>query len=202
MHKVYQDFFGVDNVMGSCIHYDEQHPYTDKDGTRKISLVHAHTLVAAYAEWMDKGKERAGINGKNFMTKARLTGLNKAMCDMVRKKFGIEYNTGAVPTKEKTEKLKADSLKEEVKELSQTVKELEAERELLVTPLENVPEKRLLESQKAFNERLAIEESKKAIEQEKERLRQKEARLEKQAREKFSEYDIKKKELEKTEEGK
>ena len=112
---------------------------------------------------MDKGKERAGINGKNFMTKVGLTGLNKAMCDMVRKKFGIEYNTGAVPTKEKTEKLKADSLKEEVKELSHTVKELEAEREQLVTPLENIPEKRL-----------AMEETKKAIEQQKERLRQKE----------------------------
>ena len=75
------------------------------------------------------------------MTKVGLTGMNKAMCDMVRKKFGIEYNTGAVPTKEKTEKLKADSLKEEVKELSHTVKELEAEREKLVTPLENIPGK-------------------------------------------------------------
>lgn len=84
LHKVYEDFFGKENVHGSVIHLDEMHNYIE-DGAEKMSLAHAHTLASAYAEWKDKnGNERKGINGKNFETKARLTALNKAVCDMVR----------------------------------------------------------------------------------------------------------------------
>ena len=181
MQKVYYDFFGKGNVLGSCIHYDEQHEYIDKDGTKRMSLVHAHTLVAAYAEWKDKdGKERAGINGKNFMTKARLTGLNKAMCSMVKKNYDVDYNTGMEPRKEKTEKLKADSLRNEVNALEVAVHELEARKDILVTPLDEIPRKGLLESQRSYNERLELEETKKALEKQKKWLLDKESYLEKE----------------------
>lgn len=197
MQKVYEDFFGRENVLGSCIHYDEQHEYIDKDGSRKMSLVHAHTLVAAYAEWEDKdGKARAGINGKNFMTKARLTGLNKAMCRMVKKTFGVDYNTGAEPRKEKTEKMKADSLRAEVAELKSTVTDLEEQRSLLIIPKDTELKKGFLESQRAYDERVEIEETKKALEQEKERLVAKEAKLEENYSEKAAGLSCEKEKLE------
>lgn len=134
-HKVIEDFFGAENVGGTCGHFDEQHWYTDKDGKERMSLVHGHTLVAAYAEWQDKktGELRRGINGKNCETKTRLRALNKAMDDMCLREYGISYNTAETPEHKSVERLKeetelrreADMQRKEIAELSSRVGELE-----------------------------------------------------------------------------
>ena len=113
VYKVYEDFFGKENVHGSCIHLDEMHSYID-NGVEKMSLAHSQTLVSAYVEWTEKNKKtgevvaRRGINGKNFETKARLNALNKAVCDMVKERFGVEYNTGEKARHKTVEQLKAE----------------------------------------------------------------------------------------------
>lgn len=109
LHDTYKEYFGAENVLGSCVHYDEQHEYTDRHGKKERSKAHAHTLVAAYVKWNDKGTEREGINGKHFMTKPRLNSLNKKVCDMVRERFGCDYNTGKEARKERVETLKEET---------------------------------------------------------------------------------------------
>lgn len=115
-YREIEKFFGAENVGGACVHLDEVHNYIDaKDGQEKTSLEHETILVAAYAEWKEKDKatgneiERKGINGKHFETKARLKALNKAMCEMVRETFGVEYNTGEGARKKTAEILKAET---------------------------------------------------------------------------------------------
>ena len=115
--KVMQDFFGTENVHGGFIHKDERHEYIDKDGKRKMSLEHMHTLISAYT------KEK-GINGKAFETKGRLRAFNKALDDMCIREFGISLNTGETPERKSVERLKeetalrreADKLKDEIAE--------------------------------------------------------------------------------------
>lgn len=115
-HELFKEFFGTENVNGLCVHLDEVHKYIDsKDGQEKTSLEHATELVAAYAEWSEKDNttgekiERRGINGKHFETRQRLSALNKAMCEMVREKFGVDYNTGEGARKKTAELLKAET---------------------------------------------------------------------------------------------
>lgn len=100
-HKVHQNYFGIENVCGSCTNYDEMHNYIDTEtDTERMSLAHMHTLVAAYAEWIDKNpktgepRERRGINGRAFEKRSRYNELNKAMDEMCRKEFGVPYMTG------------------------------------------------------------------------------------------------------------
>lgn len=116
LHRTYQNFFGTENVHGTCVHLDEMHSYVEDD-VEKTSLAHAHTLISAYAEWQEKdGTIRRGINGKHCETRQSLNELNKAVCDMVRENFGIEYNTGAKSKKGRTvEELKASAKLERIK---------------------------------------------------------------------------------------
>ena len=138
-HKVIEAFFGAENVGGTVCHFDEQHPYTDsKTNLEKVSLIHAHTLCCAYAEWTEKktnkktGKtiveERKGINGKHCETREKLHALNDKMQEMCLAKFGVSFNTGETPQKKSVERLKNESaLKEEENKLKKKVAELKAE---------------------------------------------------------------------------
>ena len=131
LHKLYVEFFGEENVHGTCVHKDEVHKYTDsKTKEERESLSHGHSLVSCYAEWTQVKKngesiERKGINGKNFQTKARLSELNAAVCKMVKREFGVEYNTGEEARHKKVEILKAETELAEVQvKLDQTKDEL------------------------------------------------------------------------------
>lgn len=108
VHQIYKDFFGKENVHGTCVHYDEMHPYIDKNGIEKMSLAHGHTLVSAYAEWSDKTGERKGINGKNFEKKPRYNELNNLVQDYCHKAFGVDFLTGEEAQKKSVELLKAE----------------------------------------------------------------------------------------------
>ena len=141
-HKVIEDFFGVENVGGTCGHFDEQHYYTDKDGQERLSLVHGHSLVVAYAEWKDKkGNKRVGVNGKNCETKARLKALNKLMDDMCRSKYGVSYNTAETPDRKSVERLKQETaLRLEADKLKKDISELINQKEqCLSNYLNNIP---------------------------------------------------------------
>lgn len=108
-HQLLSDFFGEKNNVGSCVHLDEMHLYVDKDGAEKMSLAHMTTLIAAYAEWEQGGNSRKGISASKLMNPANLKKLNKEMCDMVRREFGIEYNTGEQARHATVEHLKIES---------------------------------------------------------------------------------------------
>lgn len=108
-YALFQDFFGEENVHGACVHLDEIHPYIE-DGVQKMSLAHSTTLVSGYAEWKDKnGVIRRGISASKLETKENLKKLNKAFCDMVRREFGVEYNTGEKAKHKTVEQLKAEN---------------------------------------------------------------------------------------------
>ena len=104
VYKIQQDFFGAENVHGGFAHFDEIHTYTDKDGTKRDSLPHMHTLVSAYCEWEEpvkvKGKKtgefrhRQGINGKHFEVKPRYNQLNGKIDEYCMKYHGITYTKG------------------------------------------------------------------------------------------------------------
>lgn len=115
-YQLFQNFFGAENVHGSCVHLDEMHPYIE-DGVKKMSLAHSTTLVSAYTEWTEKesGEKRKGISASKLESRARLTALNRAMCDMVRREFGVEYNTGEKAKHKTVEQLKAQSELEEMR---------------------------------------------------------------------------------------
>lgn len=118
-HAIYEEFFGADNVHGSFVHKDEVHEYVDKDGNKKMSCEHAHTLVSAFTE--DKG-----INGKAFETRAKIKALNVAMGDMCMREFGISLNTGETPERKSAETLKAESkARQELGQLRERVGELQ-----------------------------------------------------------------------------
>lgn len=108
LHQIYFEFFGEENVHGTCVHYDEMHPYKDKNGVEKMSLAHGHTLVSAYTEWSDKTGERKGINGKNFERKSRYNELNNLVQDYCQKTFGVNFLTGEEAQKKSVELLKAE----------------------------------------------------------------------------------------------
>lgn len=123
-HGLFQDFFGKENVHGMCVHLDEMHPYIDEDGKERMSLAHSTTLVSGYTEWMDNnGNLRKGISASKLMNPVNIKKLNKAMCDMVRREFGVEYNTGEKAKHKTVEQLKAESeiavLKKEIAELTE-----------------------------------------------------------------------------------
>lgn len=154
-HKVIEDFFGTENVGGTCGHFDEQHWYIDKDGKERLSLIHGHTIIAAYAEWTDQktGEQRKGINGKHCETKARLKALNKAMDDMCCREYGLSYNTAETPQRKSVERLKqetelrreADMQRRRIAELEQQAakkeKELDHTTEKLSKTLNYLPKK-------------------------------------------------------------
>lgn len=173
-HEEFIKYFGAENVGGTVCHFDEVHPYTDKDGKERMSLIHGHTLVANYVEWSEKNKEtgeieeRKGINGKNFETRKRLKALNKAIHEMCLERYGVSFNTGLTAEKKQIEVLKHESLVRENDELSRK----NAEKD------EIIEEKERIIAQKDK----IIEEKDKEIE----RLQERERRLQEQA----LEYEI------------
>lgn len=64
-------------------------------------------------------EERAGINGKHFETREALDNFNKELCDMVKERFGLNYNTGEGKRKGKTvETMKVKSEEVEAKQMA------------------------------------------------------------------------------------
>lgn len=176
VHQIYADFFGKENVHGSFIHLDEIHEYTDKDGTSKESLAHAHTIVSAYAEWTEKDKktgeikERKGINGKNFEKRDRYNKLNNQINDFCMKEWNISFLNGGVAQKKKVEELKAEQelheKKAEINRANSELKELETEYENRKTELKNATEIDTEELIKVRRERITEEQTRAEIRRE------------------------------------
>lgn len=97
--KLIKEQFGEENVHGMYVHKDEQHTYTDKDGSIRMSLQHAHILISPYTD-------EKGINGKAFVTRTNMIDLNKKMDEMVLREYGIGFNTHGEAQKKSVEELK------------------------------------------------------------------------------------------------
>lgn len=189
IYKLEQDFFGAENVHGGFGHLDEIHEYTDKDGTKKISLPHIHTLVSCYCEWEEpvkvKGKktdevrQRQGINGKNFEKKPRYNQLNQKIDEYCLEHYGITYTKGKGKEAghgKKVEELKAE---EKLHQLKTEQNKARADREAEERAAEQARSKRQEEERKrdaALAEREANEAQSKelseAIEQQQAQLRE------------------------------
>lgn len=134
IYKIQQEFFGAENVHGGFVHFDEMHEYTDKDGEKKTSLPHMHTLVSCYCEWTENDKKtgvvrnRKGINGKNFEKRPRYNQLNKMIDEYCLMYYGITYTKGKGKEAgygKSVEELKAN---EKVNKLTALAKEKESQR--------------------------------------------------------------------------
>ena len=145
-----KNYFGDKNVHGGFVHKDEVHEYIDKDGLKKMSLEHLHTLVSAYTD-------KNGINGKAFETRARLKAFNKSLDDMCKNKFGVSYNTGETPQGKAVETLKhiSEQIEQKFKEFKEwTEKTEQAKKEAMSLILDE--KKGLFESQENYKERQAL----------------------------------------------
>ena len=156
VHKIFIDFFGAENVHGSCIHFDEIHDYVDPQTKHTYtSLPHAHSLVSCYVEWEEdikKGgkktgekRERKGINGKNFEKRERYNKLNKKIDDYCLRNYGIHFLTGEQAKKKTVEILKSESA------LAETNLKIEAAKKQLLSE-QQASEK--LRQQREENERV------------------------------------------------
>lgn len=134
IYKKQQEFFGEENVHGSFVHFDEIHEYTDRDGEKKTSLPHMHTLVSCYCEWTENDKKtgavrnRKGINGKNFEKRPRYNRLNKMIDEYCLMYYGFTYTKGKGKETgygKSVEELKAN---EKVNRLTALAKEKESQR--------------------------------------------------------------------------
>ena len=176
-HAEFCKYFGAENVGGTVCHFDEVHPYKDKNGIERMSLIHGHTRVENYVE-------RKGINGKNFETKKRLNAVNKAIHDMCLSRYGVEYNTGLTADRIQTEQLKHESLvrenaeKEEkkrknaqiiaeqeqqqqqnAKQLEEDEKEKQRFKDIWAEFQSEYPKKHLLEPESVYNARVRLFEA-------------------------------------------
>lgn len=110
VHDFMREFFGSENVHGLTVHMDEVHSYLDKDGLKRMSMIHAHGLASPYAHWIDKkGVEHEGINGKHWETREMLRAFNKELNKRCLERFGMELNTHGASRGKTVEELKRES---------------------------------------------------------------------------------------------
>ena len=165
VYGIYKKFFGADNVHGGFVHFDEVHEYTDKDGSKRMSLPHMHCLVSAYSEWTEKNKktgeltERKGINGKHFETKVRMKQLNKMVDDYCMEVFHVPFLTGETPQRKSVEQLKAE---EELHQITEKKKQEQA----LIKERQNQNQQLLTEKDSLLSEIEKLKEEKAQAKQE------------------------------------
>ncbi len=131
-YEILKAHYGVENVHGMSVHKDEVHTYIDYQGgnaEEKESLVHAHFWLSPYAKWKEKGADREGINGKNFLKKSTYNELNKLVDQMCRKEFGVAYMTGGVAGKKSVEQLKKEN--DTIREANEKAAQAEAKVDAL-----------------------------------------------------------------------
>ena len=97
---------GPQNISAGQIHRDEVHDYIDcVTGEKRKSRAHLHVIGIPYVEGV-------GINGKQFMTKARMVSLNKAIDRECRETIHKPFMTGNKGlTGRSVEELQAESVR-------------------------------------------------------------------------------------------
>lgn len=160
MTQVYnyvKDWLGDENIISADVHFDEIHAYLDsRDKQVKLSMPHIHITAIPCIE--------GRLCAKQIYTKAAFTKLNKDI-DTIAHNMGYEFLTGKSPGKLTVEQLKAMSNKEmavlkkeydrlttqikgkiedvaiydkEIKNIKNTIKELEAQKNKLEHNIDNL----------------------------------------------------------------
>lgn len=110
------------HVVGIGLHGDEVHSYIDPDSKeRRESRLHVHVLVVPDVP----GK---GCNMKSWLTKARYGEINRLMDKVCMKELGYSYQDGTKSrSRGDVERVKAESLRAEVAELTAKIDMLRQE---------------------------------------------------------------------------
>lgn len=123
LNKVFGGQF-IDGV----VHKDEVHSYIDpKTKEERQSLEHMHIIGVPF-------DDEKGLNMKAVITREKLTEMNKAMVDLCKDEFSLEWNIGTGKSKLEVEELKANSLKAEVDLKKDLVNQME--RDLTLKSIE------------------------------------------------------------------
>lgn len=110
------------HVVGIGLHGDEVHEYVDPDSKSHVqSRLHVHVLVVPDIP----GK---GCNMKSWLTKARYSEINRLMDKVCMKELGYSYQDGTKSrSRGDVERVKAESLRAEVAELTAKIDNLRHE---------------------------------------------------------------------------
>lgn len=138
--------FGIENVIGGIVHYDETHEYTDAEtGERRQSRPHMHVYV------MPVINEK--LNAKNVMSKRNMIELNNAV-EKISKNYSMEFMTGTKRKSTKSvEELKNESQMAEVQQEAQRIKaEAQKEADAILNAAKLQAEQILRNAEEQYNE--------------------------------------------------
>mgnify|MGYP004493565281 CR=1 FL=1 len=115
-HKILCNFFGIENIIDTDVHCDEQHEYIDPETHKKtMSRVHSHTLIVPRTS--DKR-----LCCKEISSRKNIIELNRQIEEMSQREYGVQFNNGKTARKKSVEQLKAESLKLEISANQETLK--------------------------------------------------------------------------------
>lgn len=102
---------GSENVIGSFLHMDEVHNYTDTETKKeRTSMRHAHTIITAAID--------NKLNGKAMSSRENMCKLNNAIHEMALRDYGVKFMDGSKrKSRDEVETLKNKSLKLENEKL-------------------------------------------------------------------------------------
>ena len=189
--KAYQayDEMMPGSLVGAQVHKDEKHIYIDSGNVKRESLYHMDMFGVP-------NTKAHGINMKIFMDQAKIIQIQDTIQKITIKEFGISYNTGESPQKKSVEEMKIDSsiqakknemvetteqlecIKDEVKNLDNTIKHKTKKAEEIITHAEGQAENIVQQAYQRINELNVLDEKTK-----KERI-QKESQFKKYTNEK------------------
>ncbi|MCM1275634.1 MAG: hypothetical protein NC299_09735 [Lachnospiraceae bacterium] len=137
---------GAENFLGSYIHFDEVHDYTDAEtNEERTSMRHVHTIVTSAID--------NHLNAKAMSSKQNMIKLNNAIQEMSLNDYGVAFMTGSKKkSRDEVETLKNKSLKRENERLQ---RENEKLRQAAIS-LEN--ERKSFENQRAAHAEIVKEE--------------------------------------------
>ena len=141
--KYLSDKFGIDNIIESERHVDEQHLYRDH-GDIVMSRAHIHMLVVPEID----GK----LDGKHFSSRKTMVEVNKGLDDLTRERYGIGFMTGKEAKHKSVEELKHES---SIEELQSKIAELQAERDMLSTNLQ-MSKEQYLKAQSEYKHKVSV----------------------------------------------
>lgn len=116
---------GKDNFIGAYIHVDEVHSYKDaKTGQDRESMRHLHVYDFC-------ADENGKLNGKQFSSRRNMINLNKAIHEMMKRDYGVDFMNGTQKkSKDTVEYLKSESERQAMREEVRTEVKQELREEL------------------------------------------------------------------------
>ena len=145
VHEILTVKYGEDNCIGSDVHYDEEHEYTDPETLLKtVSRAHLHYSTIPVLDGQ--------LNGKWCSQRANIIQINNAIQDMSQQEFGIDFMDGTKRKGHKsTESLKNASKEAELKARENQLKANENQLAESIAKAQAEMEKQVLEVNNNFH---------------------------------------------------